>query len=94
MEITPEQNTNKIWTGTLKQYILPFFAQFALDPRFVRFKFKVVSFVRAQIVDYLLANIGVKKSETNLTKQSFGVIEPVMYVTKDLSVRTANMYTN
>ncbi len=90
---TPEQITSK----NVSQYLevvyklspANFFAQFALDPRFVRFRFNVGSFVRAKLLITSSAVIGEKRSETNLTKQSFGVVEQIPYVTKDLSVGIA-----
>ena len=95
---TPEQITS----DNLERYIetvyklspANFFAQFALDPRFVKFKFAVGSFVRAKLFVTSSAAIGEKRSETNLTKQSFGVVEQVPYVTKDLSVGIAYKCVN
>lgn len=95
---TPEQITSK----NLDRYIeavyklspANFFAQFALDPRFVKFKYKVGTFVRAKLLITSSAAIGEKRSETNLTKQSFGVVEQIPYVTKDLSVGIAYKCVN
>ena len=60
-----------------------------MDPRFVRFRFNVGSFVRAKLLITSSAVIGEKRSETNLTKQSFGVVEQIPYITKNLSVGIA-----
>ena len=87
---TPE----KISASTIGQYIetvyklspANFFAHFALDPKFVKFKFEVGSFVRAKLLITSSAVIGEKRSETNLTFNSFGIVEQVPYITKDLSV--------
>jgi hypothetical protein len=66
-----------------------FFTQFSLDPRSIRFKFPVGSFVRAKLLVTSSAAIGEKRSETNLTAQTFGVVEHVPYVAKDLSLGRA-----
>ena len=66
-----------------------FFTQFSLDPRSIRFKFPVGSFVRAKLLVTSSAAIGEKRSENNLTAQTFGVVEHVPYVAKDLSLGRA-----
>lgn len=66
-----------------------FFAHFALDPRFVKFKFAVGSFVRAKLLITSSAAIGEKRSETNLTQTSFGIVDQIPYITKNLSVGIA-----
>lgn len=90
---TPEQ----INLNNLNQYIdivyklspANFFAHFALDPRFVKFKFKIGTFVRAKLLITSSAAIGEKRSETNITYKSFGIVDQIPYITKDLSVGVA-----
>ena len=87
----------KINSNNLGQYIdivyklspANFFAHFALDPRFVKFKYKVGSFVRAKLLITSSAAIGEKRSETNITYNSFGIVDQIPYITKDLSVGIA-----
>ena len=86
----PEQiNSNNLGQYIEMVYKLSpanFFAQFSLDPRLVKFKFEVGSFVRAKLLITSSAVIGEKRSETNLTRQSFGIVEQIPYITKDLSI--------
>ena len=66
-----------------------FFSQFSLNPSLVKFKFPVGSFVRAKLVVTSSAVVGEKRSATNLTAESFGVVEQIPYVARDLSVGRA-----
>jgi hypothetical protein len=66
-----------------------FFSQFSVDPRLVKFKFPVGSFVRAKLLVTSAAVIGEKRSATNLTLQSFGIVEHIPYIAKDLSLGRA-----
>jgi hypothetical protein len=60
-----------------------------VDPRLVKFKFPVGSFVRAKLLVTSAAVIGEKRSATNLTLQSFGIVEHIPYIAKDLSLGRA-----
>ena len=66
-----------------------FFTQFSVNPRLVKFKFPVGSFVRAKLLVTSAAAIGEKRSATNLTLQSFGIVEQIPYIAKDLSLGRA-----
>lgn len=66
-----------------------FFSQFSVDSRLVKFKFPVGSFVRAKLLVTSSAAIGEKRSATNLTLESFGVVEQIPYIAKDLSLGRA-----
>ena len=95
---TPEQINQK----NLQQYLQEvfkaspahLFSQFQIDPQLVKFKFPVGSFVRAKLIVTSSAVLGLKRSETNLTRESFGIVAHVPYVAKDLSVGKAYQCKN
>ena len=70
------------------------FSQFQLNPCLVKFKFALGSFVRAKLIVTSSAVLGIKRSETNLTRETFAVVGHVPYVAKDLSVGRAYQCRN
>ena len=84
-----EENLEEFIQAVYKRSPAMFFTQFSLDPRSIKFKFPVGSFVRAKLTVTSSAAIGEKRSETNLTVETFGVVEHVPYVAKDLSLGRA-----
>jgi hypothetical protein len=66
-----------------------FFSQFSVDSRLVKFKYPVGLFVRAKLLVTSAAAIGEKRSATNLTLQSFEIVEQIPYIAKDLSLGRA-----
>ena len=83
------ENLEEFIQAVYKRSPALFFSQFSLDPRLIKFKFPVGSFVRAKLLVTSSAAIGEKRSETNLTAESFGVVEHIPYVAKDLSLGRA-----
>ena len=95
---TPEQvnqnNLQQFLQVVFKASPAYLFSQFQVDPQLVKFKFAVGSFVRAKLIVTSSAVLGIKRSETNLTRESFEVVAHVPYVAKDLSVGRAYQCRN
>ena len=61
-------------------------AQFQVSPRFVNFRYRVGTHVRAKLVSTSSAVLGVKHSETSLEDPVYKILAAVPYVTKKLTL--------
>jgi hypothetical protein len=75
-----------------------FFAQFDIAPNLVSFKFQKGDLVKAKLIATSSDVLGNKRSEINLTQQSFVIEQMVPYVTRKMTVGKAykcrNIITN
>jgi hypothetical protein len=71
-----------------------YFAQFEIAPQLVKFAFSVGSVVRPKLLATSSAQIGVKRSEENLTKDRFRIEQQVPYVARNYSVGRAYRCVN
>jgi len=71
-----------------------FFAQFAVAPQLVSFKYSVGTVVRPKLLVTSSAVIGIKRSEVNLEQQAFIITEQIAYVARNFKIGRAYRCSN